>query len=658
MMYGYHDVYFNREHKGFRNSIWIELVGFDNTLPDYGVGDFLQKTGFVPNMVSFHLTSICFVLTHRGMDEEYRLPAYACSYSGHDGNDDRERQNWTNFQMAGLISELHRNGVGVYISMFDFDSEPCLPGVVSYATDHPELKVVTQYNEHSPLLHMLKNFSDGTPFETVFIRQLQAVIRDYKLDGIQLADGVSSPRLSLQNADYSEEITGRFCREYHATLPETCTDVPSTADYIFRNHRREWIQFNTRHWAEFMSHVIAAINETGAKAAFNSAWTKGPVEAIYRYGADYKSYENSGADSFIVEDVAADLFFLSNSDNGFQMGVERRKFIHYEFASNMMQLRAYLPKLKLTPLCMIRDTLEQWDVLHHMPTAMQRAVAVNLNNYYIDETGSFRPVTNGPHYCLGDGLKSTDWDLLRMMWDNAFTETVTDVTGVTVVWSDQKCARELDALIDDRLWYNGKWVAELLSRGAAVHKITRVENLDKVTGTLLVINPALMDSAERAKIEAYSGGEVLYLGLDDQGTISFSGIPGRTLNAVPLHDVTDPNGAIWTDSLTFMDVDSAFVDDVAAYINKVSLLPEISDDYGACHINEVKTSANTARLFIDNQEFYYATPWIHTKRKIKSLHYVTKPDCYPVQRKGDSSFYIRIPGFGMDIVEVTYEDEE
>ena len=654
-MYGYRDIYFNRPHEGFRNSIWIELIGFDNTLPDYGVGDFLAKTGFIPDMVSFHLTSICFVLRHKGMAEEYRLPAYACSYSGHTGNDDRHRQDWTNFQMAALIRELHRHGVQVYISMFDFDSNPELPGVKQYLEEYPELGVVTCYGNRPQLLHVLNCFADGTTFEEVYIRQLQAVIRDYALDGIQIADGISSPRLSLQDMDYSDQTIERFFAEYGLSAPDSCSSIHDIADYIFRHHRREWIAFYRRHWSSFMAHVIAGIRETGAKAAFNSAWTKGPVEALYRYGADYKAYENAGADSFIVEDVAADLFFLSNGDNGFPMGHERRKFIHYEFASNMMQLRAHLPQLKLTPLCMIRDTLEQWDVLHHMPTAMQRAVAVNLNNYYIDENGCFMPVTNGPHYCLGDGLKAADWDLLRMMWDNAFTEKVQDVCGVTVVWSDCKLEKELDALIDSRLWYNGKWVAELLSRGAAVHKITRVENLGAVSGPILVINPALFDPEEMDTIHSYRGGEVLYLGLAGNGKIEFSPLPELSLDPVPLRDVTDPYGAIWTNTLTFQEVDPSFTDAAAAYINKLSGLPVITDDYGACHIHEVYTSGSTSRLFIDNEEYWYATPTIRTNRRIRSLRYVTKPDCYPVNRPDAYSFTIRIPGFGMDIVEVEYE---
>jgi len=99
-----------------------------------------------------------------------------------------------------------------------------------------------------------------------------------------------------------------------------------------------------------------------------------------------------------------------------------------------------------------------------------------------------------------------------------------------------------------------------------------------------------------------------------------------------------------------------FVERVAMYINTLSQLPVITGDYGACHVNEVITSGNTSRLFIDNEEYWYASPVVHTKRPIKSLYYVTKPECYPINRPDDHSFRIRVPGFGMDIVEVTYAD--
>ena len=133
-------------------------------------------------------------------------------------------------------------------------------------------------------------------------------------------------------------------------------------------------------------------------------------------------------------------------------------------------------------------------------------------------------------------------------------------------------------------------------------------------------------------------------------------MPDKTITVEPLRDVVDPYGAIWTNTLTFLDIDKAFVDEVAAYIIRMSDLPVISGDYGACHINEVKTSANTSRLFLDNEEYWYATPTVRLPRKIRSLHYVTKPECYPVKRPDEYSFGIRVPGFGMDIIEIEYEE--
>lgn len=652
-MYGYRDTYFNQHHCGFRNSIWIELIGFDHTQKDFGVQDFLSKTGFLPDMVSLHLTSICFVLQHRGMEQETLLPKYACSYNGHAGNDDRRRQPWTNYQMAGLIAELHRRGIQVYISLFDFEPDADQPQ--SYLSQHPELKVVSRIPSSAASIHMLGQYADGTPFETVFIRQLKAVIRDYHLDGIQLADGVSSLRKPLQLVDYSAATTDRFFAETGISKPADCRNPEQIAQFIFYHHRREWISFYRRHWSDFIRHVIEGIHEAGAKADLNSAWTKGPVEALYRYGADYKAFADAKADAFIPEDVAADLFILAHSDVRFEMGHDRRKFIHYEFAANLLQLRAQLPDIPLTPLCMIRDTLEQWDVLHHMPPAMQRAVAVNLNNYYIDKNGAFLPATNGPHFCLGDGLKATDWDYIRMMWDNAYTPRVEDVAGVTVLWSDQKCEKELDALLDGRLWHSGKWIAELLSRGAAVHKITRPENLPKVKGPLLVINPALLGQEEQAMVKAYCGGEVLHLGLMADGSIGFSGHPEQKLPYHPLRQAEDSYQGAWGASLDFSPVDPAFIDEVTAFINRLAELPEIAEDYGACHINEVKTSPNTSRLFLDNEEYWYATPLVRTKKKIRSLRYVTKPACYPIQQPDEYTFRIRVPGFGMDIIEITYD---
>lgn len=45
--YGRENAYFESGDKRFRNCVWIELIGFDNTAEDYGVGRFLDAAGFV-----------------------------------------------------------------------------------------------------------------------------------------------------------------------------------------------------------------------------------------------------------------------------------------------------------------------------------------------------------------------------------------------------------------------------------------------------------------------------------------------------------------------------------------------------------------------------------------------------------------------------------
>ena len=86
--------------------IWMELIGFDNSLPDYGVKSYLDNCGFVPDGVSLLLTWIEFPMQHLGLDRERLLSPCECSYGAHPANAQRRRQNWTNFQLRDLIHTL------------------------------------------------------------------------------------------------------------------------------------------------------------------------------------------------------------------------------------------------------------------------------------------------------------------------------------------------------------------------------------------------------------------------------------------------------------------------------------------------------------------------------------------------------------------------
>ena len=89
--------------ESYQKWIWIELIGFDNTLSDYGVQNYLERCQFLPDGASLLLTWTEFVLGYQGMDHEYELHPNEQSYGGHPASPERKRQNWTNYQLKGLV---------------------------------------------------------------------------------------------------------------------------------------------------------------------------------------------------------------------------------------------------------------------------------------------------------------------------------------------------------------------------------------------------------------------------------------------------------------------------------------------------------------------------------------------------------------------------
>ena len=680
-VYGRMGQYFGAKKSGFSNNCWIELIGFDNTASDYGVKDFLDKCGFTPDRVSFHLTSINFVNTHRGMGEEYLLPVYACSYSGHEANDGRHRQDWTNYQLKALVEELHRWGIQVFASFFDLESPCGRPDLPRFFSDlHPELRFVDRTGTPQPFLYMLKRFANGQEYIDFLKPRLLQMAQEYHLDGIQIADGISSPRCSLEQGDFSDDVVVRFLNEEQITLPahippvcDTPEKITLRADYIYANHRFTWINYMTKRWRHFVTELISFLRTNGLQASFNSAWTKDPLEARYRYGTDYAAFAKAGATTFVVEDVSSDLAILAEDENGYHMGYDHRKFVHYEFLANLMCNKAALPDLAMTPLFMIRDTLEQWDVLHHMPQAMQRAACGNLSSFLV-RNGKIEPVTNGPWFCLADGLTRDEWALIRAAWDNGYIPKAQQVPGFTFIWSDARMEGELLALTARRTRHSARYLAQLLAAGAPVRKIARIEELSQLTGDILITNPAFLPPEEQKMVESYHQGRKAYLGIlpkdlpaqvrgiTQWGNIGFymqgevEKIEFNCDEPMPEGVASLPElvGGIWTHPLRFAPEPEGFINACAQHLKKVSDIPQLSGDYGACKVHSVILEDGRLWCCVENEEYYYALPTIRFGRPVKTIEILTKPKGYPQQRLADG-IRLRVPGRGADVMEITFE---
>ena len=620
---------YSMQDNQLKNYIWVELIGFDNEQPDFGVANYLRNTGFIPEGISFLLTSVDFVNLHTNMEEEYTLADDFCSYSGHPYNCERARQKWTNFQLRDLISVLQSYGIAVFCSFFDY---ACAGN--SLLDTHPELKLVVQDQGKTQALNlfgMINRFADGTYYEDFFLGKLISVLADFGFDGMHLADGIVRPRIPIQSGDFSQDVIDQSGIEIPAG------EVPCT--YILTHKRKEWIAFYKTRWAAYLKKLICGIHDAGFRVITNSAWPKDPVEAIYRYGVDYRVLEACGIDGFVAENGAPTIAMLDDDANaGCRYTYEERKKVHDLFFANLILDSVYMPSVPMIPLYPLQDTLEQYDVLRHTPSALERHSAMMGTFFIVGEDGSLTPVVKGHTYCLGDGLTREEWQHVTDFICAGVAETVQDVPGATFVWSDARNAAEVEELTAHRTWTSRKWLTELLAKGAAIHKVVRMENLSKVQGDIVVTNPQLLSEAERAAVDGYKNGRVIRLSHPrDERDYSAE---------------QNPVGFGFPYPLSFAEIDQSILETATEQIN--SGLAYISQYSEECRVTEIRLSSNRSRFYVENEEYYYTRPKIHTGRKIKCASAQNRIPGFPIAIVEDA-FKILVPLRGVTIIDIEFE---
>ncbi|MHB1357554.1 MAG: hypothetical protein ACYCZF_16415 [Anaerolineae bacterium] len=689
------DLFFGKDAP-FQKWVWIELIGLNNELADFGVSDYIRRAGFVPHGVSLLLFSLGFVFRHDGLDHERPLSPCEQSYAGHEYSSERRRQNWTNYQLKSLIKVLQSHGCKVYLSFLNLYQYTSDAGEVvgdAYFQSKSYLHETFRDGRQQKSIGMLKHLDEGLLFEDVFQTRTIRALQDYDFNGIQIADGISSPRLSLQEGDYSDDMVGQFLAHSAINLPSglkpsadgDAQALQARAEWIWQEKRKEWIYFYTWRWGQFYEKFVQRLQHSQKEAIFNSAWTRDPFEAIYRYGVDYRKVARTGIDGCMVEDVAPALAILSKQDNGYLMNDEKRRRLHYEFITALMLIRATMPALRITPLSGVHDTMEQWGVLEHMPTSMTRNTMSNLNTY-IYANGRLKPITDGPFFCLADGLSESDWNFIRKNWDIGYTHNAQSVCGATLIWSDARLDQELDAFIRNRRTPTHRLVSELLYAGAPISAVARIEDLQNVTGTILVTNADLLPPEEQRALWAYDRGTIILVGCREQD-LTQQGLQAvvedNTFGGIKLHvlgiceglqvvhvendtpytfDAKRSNeavGGLWTHPLQFAPISPAFYTACAAYIVNVSRAPviaaqsvsETGQPRQVCKYIAIKIAENTYRVFISNDDYYYNHPTLDMGRGIKHVTCLTKYPGYKVDFH-QSSFTARIPGRGMEAFEV------
>lgn len=679
--------------------LWIELIGFDQAASDYGVGRFLDTAGFVPEVISLLLFNPDFVHLHDRLDPDRPLPVDCCSYAGHPRNEERERQAWTRGQLRGLVEALHRHGIAVYPAVFDlFVSDEWLGR-------HPEVLFVRRTGERLASVCPQKRLADGSLYEDFFVDRLVRVLRDYGFDGYHGADGYGHPRLAIYDGDFSDDLIGQFLAATGLRLPAALAApadgdparIRGRADWIWSHWRSEWTGFRVERFTGFWAKVTAAVHGIDRQVVLNSCWTRDPFEAVYRYGVDYRRLVRAGVDGFVVEAAAA----ASETERE-----ESSARVLHDFAAMLLLLKAAMPGVSLHNLCGVKDTREQWNVLRHAPTSLEREILTlgNLFRWQAATDGanlaesrqlrhpvlSLEPCTRGPVVCLADDIRPEEWRWLRETWDLAFAARPVRVLGATVVWSDAVLDRHLEEFPRSRCWSAHRWLHALAARGTSVAAAVDVRHLEAVTGALLIPNPHLWAVAELERVLVDARGPVILLGppvdglpepvigytdgpeqgaaccavygvpadrvllpedtpmrMSDRGTAVEGKAPSvpRPTSSEEVHEPLS-----FLEDLVFAPVSQSFLDTCAEVIRLCAGAPRVIRGVERVRVTAFELGEGVIRLLIGNDGHGYAVAGIDLGRPIARLQVRSRFPLFPVVPAG-STFQVKVPGRGAVVLD-------
>ena len=151
--------------------VWVELIGFDNALGDYGVGEYLSRMPRRPDMISILLDNDLLLTSYEGYDAAAKLLPDNCAYGARPYNAERRRQEWTQGQLKGLVAELRKRGIDVFASFFHW---------------YPDV--------------MPKPDAEAERFAGLFVRFLT----DFGFTGLHGSDGYAPPRYLLPECTDAE----------------------------------------------------------------------------------------------------------------------------------------------------------------------------------------------------------------------------------------------------------------------------------------------------------------------------------------------------------------------------------------------------------------------------------------------------------------------
>ena len=613
--------------------LWTELIAFDNTLPDFGVDEYLSRMDVKPKGVSFLFVEPEIVHGYKNLGSDYPLEDGWCSYCARPFNEERRRQRWTAYQLRDLVATLSRRGVESYASFFDMTAKPNSGYFKRFDAKRPETVWFDSHREVGYALRngrqtyetcVIKRFSDGTYYEDFFTNQLVRFVRDYGFAGYHACDGYGHPRHPLDVADFSEDVLSQFAERNPGIMIPPGTRE-ERAHWILANARANWCRFYAVRHAEFISKVVNGLKAEGKKTFLNTSWTRDPHEALYRYGEDYRLLAKTGIDGFMSE-ASATVLELEGWNRDTASTLDRCRATALRIASSV--------DVPLVHLACIKDGMEEYNSLRHSPTRME-AVVIGLQALFRGGRRAEPDVL----WCLADGITADEWRRLDKSW--RVLPAAAKPEGIRVVWSDRAADAELDAYCEERHPSSFRLLELLMHYGAIVSCAVNVnEAMTDDSLPLLILNPKHYGRDELAALRKRNA-PVVEFGL---------GAAGCAFGARP--KAGDPTS--WLHPLPSRELPEAAYLQCVAEINAVSPVRPDARDMADLRMTSYLAEDGSRIVIGLNDKPTYLNSRIVVDGPVKSVEALTENPSLPVivelLPNGKTRLMAKIPPAGVVVL--------
>lgn len=664
---------------------WIELIGFDKDKPDCLVGDFLKKAHGQVYGITLLLYDMEFVLAHSSLQTEVELPEDVCSYAGHPYNEDRAIQKWTNFDLKRLINCFHAHDVKVLLSFFNnfsYINQEKQEIRGAWSEKHPEVREFSSFYGYAcDCNNVLKRMNDGSSFGDFIAKKVKEVVDYYGFDGLHIADGISSHRLTMQTGDYSDDMVERFLENTKIDLPQ---EIQGKCDgnfeksferykYIFHNLRLEYTSFVSEEYAKFYRKIEKALPEK--TVIFNNAWTRSPFEAMFRYAIDYKKVAYDSMHAVVIEDMGSSMPLFSEMERGgFDVPFEERLYCNYEFMLTQMSIKSYVPQLSQINLTPLKDNQEQWNLIDNAPNEFRKGI-VRRNWSFILQDGKIVPCSEGPLYCTADGLTQEKWDMICATEEIAARGEIEKIDGLAYVWNDDLKA-ELAEYIKTRNVTSDKIRQEFAAYGVAPSCMSDFESIKTMQMPFVLFCIENYKNEQLKYLENYKKSPLIVFGYkkvllrepDAEFTVKDSGFSCYIYNTgaklkkeinqkTSFVDASpeDGHGGIWTMRLKYNLPSKMFYKAIASYIRENIPMIRVKNRNG-CRAFAFLMKNGKYRVVIYNDSYFFELPVIQMPFAIKTARALFKPEWFVLPVK-NNTFKARVCNRGVEIVEVEAEEK-